>query len=209
MDGRPPGNTGCCRLFASRFALSLSRPPPPPPPPGTAAGPTYLRPLPPERARGGALRLPGRPGGQKAALEGSRIPAAPGVAGLDPDSASGPGAGRPAREPLDLHLAAPTSAQPRRSHLSAGVSLHSSLRKSTPPLRRFASAGGGSGGAGRDRFPGPAGHQGRGPVLGGRRGGKGGLAGAKGPCPLSGGSQWLRASCCPAGGPARPWLGCA
>ena len=120
--------------------------------------------------------------------------------------AADPGAVRAAREPLDLHLAAPTAAQPRRRHLSAGVALHSSIRKK-PPLRRFAMAGGGSGIEGPGRFPGPAGHLGRGPELGRWRGGKGGVAGSKGLYQHNAGSHWLRASFCQAGGPARSAVG--
>ena len=91
---------------------------------------------------------PARPSGwtcrQKEALEGSHTPPSPGVAGPDPESAVGPGEDREAREALVLPLADPSSAHPRRSHLSARVSLHSSLQKK-PSLHRFTMAGGGSG----------------------------------------------------------------
>ncbi|XP_065757499.1 collagen alpha-2(I) chain-like [Phocoena phocoena] len=145
-------------------------------------------PLPPRHAcaGGAAPRRPGRPGGHKAAPEGSRTPDAPGVAGPDPESAAGPvavlsasepldlhlaaptGDQPPCRhlEPLDLHLAAPTGDQPPCRHLCASVSRHSSLRQK-PCLRRVAAAGCRSGNEGRGRFPGPAGHQGRAPELGG------------------------------------------
>ena len=87
------------------------------------------------------------------ALEGSHTPPSPGVAGPHPDSAAGPGEDREAREALDLSLADPTSAHPRHSHLSARVSLHSSLQKK-PTLHRFTMAGGGSGVVGRTGSPG-------------------------------------------------------
>ena len=88
------------------------------------------------------------------------------VAGLEPDSAAGPGEDREAREALDLHLAAPTCAHPHRSHLPARVSLYSSLQKK-PTLRHFATAQGGSGVMDRDLFSKSAGLQATGTVLGG------------------------------------------
>ena len=75
------------------------------------------------------------------------------MSGLDSDSAAGPGENCEARETLYLPLADPTSAQPRRSHLSARVSLHSSLQKK-PTLHRFTMAGGGSGVVGQTGSPG-------------------------------------------------------
>ena len=100
---------------------------------------------------GCAPRRSGWTCGQKAALDDSHKPAAPRVAGPHPDCAAGPGEGRKAHEALDLHLATPTSAHPRRSHLSARVSLDSSLQKK-PTLCHFAMPGGGSGVVGRDQF---------------------------------------------------------
>ena len=75
MDGRPPGNTGCCRLFFSFLffffflpPLSFSaRPPPPQAPP--AAGPSH-----PTALRAVAC-----------------LPAPPGVGGRGPDSRCRPG----------------------------------------------------------------------------------------------------------------------
>ena len=89
--------------------------------------------------------------GQKAALEDSHKPAAPGVAGPHPDCAAGPGEGHKAHEAVNLHLATPTSAHPRCSHRSARVSLYSSLQKK-PNLCHFTTPGGGSGVVGRDQF---------------------------------------------------------
>ena len=73
------------------------------------------------------------------------------MAGPHPDCAIGPGESRKAHEAVDLHLAAPTSAHPRRSHLSARVSLYSSLQKK-PTLCHFTTPGGGSGVVCRDQF---------------------------------------------------------
>ena len=91
--------------------------------------------------------------GQKSALLGSLTTAALSVAGPDPDSTAGPGDSREAREALVLHLTTSASAHPRRSHLSACVSLHSSLRKK-PTLRCFAMAGCGSEVVAGSGFPG-------------------------------------------------------
>ena len=62
LDWRAPGNTGCCRLFASHSAFSFCRlrrlqRGPSPPPPGTRyrCRPHLLRPLPPQQASDGAL----------------------------------------------------------------------------------------------------------------------------------------------------------
>ena len=100
---------------------------------------------------GCAPRRSGLTCGQKAALEDSHKPAAPGVAGPHPDCAAGPGEGRKAHEAVDLHLATPTSDHPCQSHLSARVSLYSSLQKK-PTVCHFTTPGGGSGVVGRDQF---------------------------------------------------------
>ena len=82
--------------------------------------------------------------GQKAALEDRQKPDAHVVAGPHPDCAAGPGEGRKAHEAVDLHRAIPTCAHPRHSHLSARVSLYSSLQKK-PTLCHFTTPGGWSG----------------------------------------------------------------
>ena len=89
--------------------------------------------------------------GQKEALLGSRTTADPGVAGQDPYSTAGPVDSREARESLVLHLATSASAHPGHSHLSARVSLYSSLQKK-PTLSHFITPGCGSGVVGRDQF---------------------------------------------------------
>ena len=143
------GIPGAVGFFASHYKFSFRRPRLMPPPPLQASPPQG----PPNTAcsGGGAPRRSGWKCGQKAALEDSHKPAAPVVAGPQPDCAARPGEGREAREALDLQLAVPTSAHPRRSHLIARVSLYSSLRKK-PTLCRFATAGGRSGVVGRDWF---------------------------------------------------------
>ena len=91
MDGRPPGNTGCCRLFFSFLffffffflpPLSFCAPPPPPPPP--PASPTCRWPLAPHRAQSG--RLPSSP--SRGGWPGPRLPLQTWVASGRPASPS-------------------------------------------------------------------------------------------------------------------------